>query len=381
MPEPASAPNAPPAGGPIGARVREFGRTDRIVGVDVARGLAVLGMFGAHLGQREFFDWGDPASWDAVVNGRSSILFALLAGVSIAIISGRRRSLDAALLSRVRVRIVIRAIIIFAIGLALELLGTNVAVILTYYGVLFLLALPFLRWRPRSLFALAGLIAIVMPLLLLVPQQTTSTAEFAWWTPAAELLVTGNYPSLVWIAFVLAGLAIGRLDLTSVAVQRGLVAIGVLLAVFGYTSGELAAASAQRASLFAFGADWSDLFTTEPHSGSPFEVVGSAGFAIAVLGVCLLVSRVIRLPLLPIAAVGAMALSVYTAQIVAIAALGIAVPGNEDNQWWGWFTLAALAACTAWALLVGKGPLEWMLTLVSTQIAGVPREKPQPSRQ
>ena len=57
--------------------------TGRIGGLDLARGLAVLGMFGAHL------DIGteltaDPASWAAVVDGRSSILFATLAGLAVA---------------------------------------------------------------------------------------------------------------------------------------------------------------------------------------------------------------------------------------------------------------------------------------------------------
>ena len=54
--------------------------TARIVGVDIARGLAVLGMFGAHVGVQQSFDWLEPSTWSDVVNGRSSILFAVLAG-------------------------------------------------------------------------------------------------------------------------------------------------------------------------------------------------------------------------------------------------------------------------------------------------------------
>ena len=55
----------------------------RIGGVDLARGLAVLGMFAAHLlWITEPFDVLEPDTWIAVVSGRSSILFATLAGVS-----------------------------------------------------------------------------------------------------------------------------------------------------------------------------------------------------------------------------------------------------------------------------------------------------------
>ena len=67
----------------------EFGRPPRILGLDIARGLAILGMAGAHIGETEPFQWLDPATWTDLVHGRSSILFAVLAGISIALMTGR----------------------------------------------------------------------------------------------------------------------------------------------------------------------------------------------------------------------------------------------------------------------------------------------------
>jgi len=59
----------------------------RITGVDVARGLAVLGMLTAHVGPGGPDDpW--PWSLAQVVDGRSAALFVLLSGVSVALISG-----------------------------------------------------------------------------------------------------------------------------------------------------------------------------------------------------------------------------------------------------------------------------------------------------
>ena len=49
----------------------------RVGGLDVARGLAVLGMFGAHLGDTGELGW-SPSTWTALVDGRPSILFATL---------------------------------------------------------------------------------------------------------------------------------------------------------------------------------------------------------------------------------------------------------------------------------------------------------------
>ena len=68
----------------------------RIAGVDLARGLAVIGMIAAHLLWIEDFDFADAATWVAVVDGRSSILFATLAGVSIGLVTGGSRPLAAA---------------------------------------------------------------------------------------------------------------------------------------------------------------------------------------------------------------------------------------------------------------------------------------------
>ena len=215
------------------ARLRAYGAvapgraggTARIVGVDIARGLAVLGMFGAHVGVQQSFDWLEPSTWSDVVNGRSSILFAVLAGLSIAIISGRRDvpgrndPLDGVPLVRARVRILVRAGIIFAIGAVLELLGTPVAVILPYYAVLFLMSLPFLRWPPRRLFVFAALVAVVMPIVVYLPRHPEQAIGFGPGQVFVDLLVTGYYPCLVWIAFVLAGIGLGRLDLGAIGVQ------------------------------------------------------------------------------------------------------------------------------------------------------------------
>ncbi|MDJ0334840.1 heparan-alpha-glucosaminide N-acetyltransferase domain-containing protein [Salinibacterium sp. G-O1] len=327
----------------------------RIVGIDIARGLAVLGMFGAHVGVIGAFDWLQPDTWSGVVSGRSSILFATLAGVSIAIMTGRRVVATGADLSGARFRIAVRAMLVFVIGMLLVALDTNVAVILPVYAVLFILSLPFLRMPPLALFGTSLAAAIAVPVVLSVVGPALDDPPNMWIALISYLFLTGSYPALIWIVFVLTGLGIGRLDLTAPTVQSRLLVVGTSLAALGYGAGELAVS--------ALGS--SALITTEPHSGSPFEVVGSLGFAIAVLGLCLLVSRVIHRPLFPLAAVGSMALSAYSLQIVAIALIGATVPGESDNILWLLFVVVALAAATLWKLFIGKGPFEWLLTASS----------------
>src|SRR5699024_8254877 len=49
-----------------------------------------------------------------------------------------------------------------------------------------------------------------------------------------RLLLTGTYPVLTWMPFVLAGMALGRLDLRANAVRLRVFATGAGLAVLGY---------------------------------------------------------------------------------------------------------------------------------------------------
>ncbi|MGY1689676.1 heparan-alpha-glucosaminide N-acetyltransferase domain-containing protein [Geodermatophilus sp. SYSU D01105] len=347
----------------------------RVAGLDVARGLAVLGMFGAHLGRTGELTW-DPGTWGVVVDGRSSILFATLAGISIALLSGGAVPAPGRELARARTRVLVRAAWVFAIGGVLELLDTFVAIILEVYAVLFVLALPFLRWSPRRLLLGAGVVALAAPPVVLAVGQF-ATARHEERGPFVWLLVTGHYPALVWLAFVLVGLAVGRLDLRAARARAGLVAGGALAAVLGYGGGWLSARLAGPGRRFAgmelgFGrsGEWDPAWFAgaEPHSGTPFEVVGSAGVAVAVIGVCLVLADLAPRPTHPVAAVGAMALSVYTAQIVAIWLLGVA--SSDDWGLWVRFTVTALVVATVWRLQLGRGPLERLLAWSSRRAAG-----------
>jgi uncharacterized membrane protein YeiB len=375
----------PPSGGagsPSGAVGVAVGR---IRGLDVARGLAVLGMFAAHM--RLGGEVGlDPRTWSGVVDGRSSILFATLAGVSVALLSGRSRPPAGLDLARVRLRLFVRALWIYAIGWLLIQLETFVAVILGVYALLFALVLPFLRWPVRRLLLLAAAIAVLGPPVLAAVGQRITWAD-AEDHPLADLAVTGTYPALLWIAFVLVGLAIGRLDLGASRVRARLAAAGAAAVVAGYGGGWLSTEilgggvpSAGPETGFtappgSFRVAW--LTGAQPHSGTAFELVGSTGFAVLVIVACLVLAE--RLPALtaPLGSVGALALSVYTAHIVAIRVLlDLAPRAAEGAVTWLVFALVALVTATLWRRTIGRGPLEWLVTWTSSRAAGLRPSSP-----
>jgi uncharacterized protein len=362
---------------PVIARLGSYGRSPRILGVDLARGLAVIGMFGAHIGVTDELDIADPSTWLAIVDGRSAVLFATLAGASLAIMTGGRETLVGVELTRARVRIAVRAAIIFAIGGALVLLDTRVAVILPVYAVLFLFAIPLVNGRPLSLVILAGVLALVSPVIVFLVRTASAEPNPSTGKPSdsgepgvlMDLLVTGVYPGIVWMVFPIVGLVIGRLDMRSPRVIVRLALAGAALMIVGYGGGAVGQSFVSESS--SSPTSPAQLLSTEPHSGSTFEIAGSLGFALVVIALCLAIASRLKWLLYPVIAVGAMALTAYSGHIVALFVIGDEAFTQGDNGLYVTFVLWALALCTAWTVLAGRGPLESLVTFTSRRAASL----------
>lgn len=340
----------------------------RLGGVDLARGLAVIGMLAAHLLVIEPFSLADPGTWIDVVNGRSSILFAVLAGVSLALSTGGPRPVDGERLRVARGRILVRALGLWAIGVALILTGVPVYVILPAYAILFLIAVPLLRLGARPLIVLAAVLLVVMPFV----QAALGLLPF-WDTPAGQsvgLLIGWAYPFPLWAGFVVTGLAVGRLPVGAPHVAAAMAAIGGGIALVAYGgAGVLAPVTAgTQPSGYA-----ETVLSVLPHTGGVFEVVGGAGFALAVTGLCVLLCRgPVRAVVLPLRAVGSMPLTAYTAQIVVWAVwAGLALGSTADlsgfralDPFWP-IVVGVLGGATLWSLLLGRGPLERVLAALA----------------
>jgi uncharacterized membrane protein YeiB len=350
----------------------------RLAGLDFARGLAVVGMLAAHLLTIEPWVSSRPETWLDIVNGRSSILFATLAGVSIALVTGGRTPVRGAARARASGRLALRAGLLWILGLLLTATGVPVYVILPAYAILFLLSLPFLGLRAPALFALAAVLALVMPFV----QAVLDAAPF-WSTATGEVVAVSigwAYPFPTWIAFLLAGMALGRSDLRSLSVQgmllAGGAAVATVAAMLAVTTGSTAAME-QTGFLPA-------VWTARAHSSGLLEVVGSGAFAIAVIAGCLLVCRtIVRWVVVPLRAVGAMPLTAYTAQLLVWAVVAASVLGTTTalyefralEPFWP-ITLGLVVGCTAWALLIGRGPLEAAIDRAVRWVVREPAPRP-----
>ncbi|GAB3476619.1 heparan-alpha-glucosaminide N-acetyltransferase domain-containing protein [Nocardiopsis coralliicola] len=399
---------APPAGRPRGGAP-----ADRLAGIDVARGIAVLGMFVVHVGLGWTLASGENALY-GLASGRSAALFALLAGVSIALLSGGSAPKEGKDMGVALWRVVIRGLIMLPVGTLLTMLGTPVSVILAYYAVFFVLAAPLMSERWKIVAGAAAVLGLLGPVAsfavrrliddgpLRAPVSAINSVDpFVAWANDGfvNFLLTGAYPAITWMPFVLAGLAIGRLRLRSARVQWALVGVGTALAAAAYTASWAAlellggrarleaavtpeamegyggASSLSEALTVGFPGtvpvnDWAWLLVSAGHSGTPFEVFGAGGIGIAVLGLCLIIAPYLRWVLYPVGAVGALALTTYVGHILVIwlAESGL-VAGTPlafvENQLAVTVLVGCLVFATVWRLLVRRGPLEGPLHVVS----------------
>ncbi|UZN04583.1 heparan-alpha-glucosaminide N-acetyltransferase domain-containing protein [Cellulomonas sp. S1-8] len=345
----------------------------RIVGVDTARGLAVLGMVTAHVGPDDPWRTWPPGGWSQLADGRPSALFVLLAGVGLGLLSGGAHPVDGTRLVQARLRILVRAVLLVVLGTGIVLLGTPVVVILVVYAGLFAAGVAVLRWPRWALIVAAVAVAVLGPLLrrVLVVDLRLEVADERP-LDLMSVLIGQYYPAVVWFAYVLVGLAVARGDLRAGRTHAVLAAVGAGLVVAGH--------GGAWAARLVLGAT-AGLLTAEPHSSTTFEVAGNVGTCLLVLAVCLAVG--VRWPraLAPVSATGALALTAYVGQLLVIAVLGDDVVYEATVTGWLWFLLVTLALCWLWHATVGRGPLETILHAVSVRAADVAPDPLPPRRE
>ena len=388
----------------------------RLVGLDVARCLALLGMVAAHVLDDRGPD-GALTLTSQLVDGRASVLFAVLAGVSMALMSGRTTPLTGRPLRRVTAQLAVRALLIALLGLALGELETGLAVILTYYGVLFLMGLPFLGLRARPLFVLAGAWVVVGPVVSQLVRPHLPDRQFA--SPAfdqlehpgrllSELLFTGYYPGVPWLAFLLLGLALGRVDLGSRVVATRLVITGLAVAVVAFvvsrsfteqpwvlrrlvpdaaSYGDVStgdafvdAISAGMHGTTPTGGSWAWLLVVAPHSGTPFDLLQSGASAAALIGLCLalvsLLGRRSRRAVAIVFGAGTMTLSLYSLHVVTRTERFW--PAEEPSSF-GWHVLVLMGIGAVFVARRWRGPLEAVVGSVSASATRWLDRYPSPS--
>jgi uncharacterized membrane protein YeiB len=280
----------------------------------------------------------------------------------------------------------------------------DAAVILPYYALLFVFAIPLLTLSSRALIALAATITVVMPVLShwlrsgtevrsTVPNLTFGDLVGDPGHVLGELALTGVYPALSWMAYLCAGMAVGRALLTSrrtvsliILTGAGLVVAAqtvswLLLDVLGGRAELEATASASMSSdelteVMAVG--WTGTTPTDtgwwlatllPHSTTPLDLASTIGLGLVVLGVCILAGRATSTLLRPLAAAGSMTLTLYSLHLLLLSSP--VMPGEGLGLLLQTVLLVAFAL--VWSRYHARGPLEELVA----QASGAARRRVQ----
>ena len=345
-------------------------RAARIAGLDVARAVALIGMFAAHVGNIGTFGPGG-ARWLLITHGRSAALFALLSGVSIAIMLGNatsRLTQGEDPVRYTRIRLVVRSGLLIVISWIVSSLGTPVDIILDNLGVMFLLACFALTWKPWMLMGVgAAILAFGRPILGRLVDVVPSWLVDV---PVIHELWSMHYPALLWIGYVLIGMGLGKLRPWHGPMLAWLIAQGAVLVALFYGGAWWFMAS--RGEPIIWDNQWgvtTTWYEISAHAYTAPEMLGNVGVAFVVIGACCLLSGLLPRLTWPIAATGSMTLTLYIAHLLVIAIVGLELVFEPRNVSLAVMCAAFILFASLWKWRFEQGPLEKYLTVMSTVAA------------
>lgn len=369
-------------------RTWKAGNPGRVIGFDLARALAIFGMVLVNfkvvmtLGDSpEFIYWlaeldPDPAWLIRIAQcfeGRAAATFVMLAGAGLSLMAAGAESPES--LRAVRMRLWKRAIFLLATGLLYYPLWPGD--ILHYYGFFIAIGAFMLKVSGRKLWLAAAACASVFVALLFTFDYETSwnwtTLDYAdFWTWrgfARNTFFNGFHPVFPWLAFLLAGMWIGRQKAQGSLNAGRLFWIGLAIA--------LAAEGTSRLAIAAVGADLDAhepglaeaLLGTKSMPPMPLYLMAAGGTAVAVICLCLGAAE--RWPgawwLKALAATGRLAFTFYVGHVVVGMGLLLLLGRLEDQSLAfslacaAVFFLLAVAFAAVWTRRFRLGPLEWIM--------------------
>ncbi|MFY0674037.1 MAG: DUF418 domain-containing protein [Bacteroidia bacterium] len=271
----------------------------RIVGFDLARGLAILGMiivnFRIVLSKESddiFYNIMD------VFSGKAAALFVVLAGLGMSLMyqSALKKSEELAI-KKVKTDLFKRAAFLFVIGLSFYFIWP--ADILHYYGVFLSVGALFLPVRQKILITISLVIVLSYPVLLLIFDYSSGwifeTYEYTDFFTIngffRNLMFNGFHPVIPWFAFLLIGIWIGRFDFSNHSTLKKT----ALASIFIYLITKLASMAILTIEPSTLGMTFDDmraLFSTEPMPPNPFYMFCAAALAVFVIVVCVKLAQI-----------------------------------------------------------------------------------------
>lgn len=364
---------------PVDLKPQAMSPNNRIVGYDLARAVAFLGMlfinFSALMGNSTF----DPA-WLIysinIIKGRAAATFIVLAGAGLSLLAKSVYARDAVAINDKRVVLLKRALFLLVIGM-FNFLISPISDILHFYAVYLFLGACLLTVSNLTLCALTLVTITSRPLFVSVfdfikdwDLNASAPLEFLNLPGIiGHFLFNGCFPVLPWAAFMVMGMWVGRQNLSNRALRKKILLAGAGAVGLAESVSRIAAYMASSAQ---FQLDLKNLlpwFTIVAWDPMPLFMVSATGTALVVISLSMiLVDKYNQSQWLsPFIAIGQTTLTLYVAHIIVgsfflqfMEVLEVEIfllPISATIV----FYLGALIFAHHWIKRYQKGPLEWLM--------------------
>ncbi|MEM7166142.1 MAG: DUF418 domain-containing protein [Planctomycetota bacterium] len=334
------------------------GKQPRIVGFDVARALAIFAM--AYVNFEVVLALGEtqPAALRTLASafeGNASAMFVTLAGIGLVLLQARATILK-------------RALLLLVVGYAWQVLWPGD--ILHYYAFYLAIGAFCLQLRVRWLWVLAaGSVGVSLLLHLWLDyaagwrwSDLSYPAFWTWRGQVRNLVFNGWHPLFPWLAFLFAGMALGRWGIAAPGKRR--LAMGAAAVVY------VVAALTSRAVTGETNELTLELWGTSSIPPGPFYVLTAGSASIFWIALCLELTAIPLVARLsgPLAKCGQLALTCYLAHVffmfIVVEPLGEALDYQGLELAFGGavvFAVTAILFAAAWRAKFRRGPLEWVM--------------------
>lgn len=295
----------------------------RIVGLDIARSLAIIGMIILHMAN---LVW----STKVVLSGLPAAGFVIIAGTTMMILA-RDYSL------RVFLKLVARGLIVMLIGVALLPVGGEIQVVLVVMGA----AMALTAWVPP--------LATGWKVLLFALATAGATVFYAPYT------LPQVYPFVAFLAYIVAGMLLYDVYLTR-PTRTHTITTAVAAVVTGIGLWQ------------RFNPDIPGWLRFTGHTGVLGEILLSVAVTAVVLHLCLIIGRQLPRLVFPFAALGSMSLTIYILHILTARYWQANVSLHNTMAAAG-FVLAFLVLSALWKKFFEKGPAERAVAWAIKEVA------------
>ena len=350
----------------------------RIVGIDVARALAIFGMiivnFKIAFGENgsEIFKM-----FAQIFEGKAAATFVVLAGIGIAFMTQNAvANNDKIKLKEIRFKLMKRAILLFIIGLIYIPIWE--ADILHFYGIYIFITLFFLSRKPRFIFGFSILLIFIYPLLMAVWNydigwniNTFSYSDF-WKIPGffRNLFFNGFHPVIPWTSFMLLGLWFGKQDLSDEKfIKKSLwVSLNIFIIMLAISKILIVFLSGGNPEISQ---ELSQILGTSPMPPLPIYMISGSSIAIFIISLSILIAKKYEAKFVIVALkkTGQLALTFYVAHvIIGMGIIELINPKKMGNYQIEFsviyaigFSILSIIFAVIWTKYNRIGPLEWIM--------------------